>query len=88
MSEVTLQLNNKREIRNQKRSLRSLNRVQTALKKLKILIPPAESGQRLETLTLERAISEFNQLQFNRTKCNQHLSKNDEQVILIFWLVQ
>ena len=81
MSEVTLQLNNKRDIRSQKRSLRSLNRVQTALKKLKLLLPPMESGCRVETLTLERAIAEFNQLQFNRTKCSQHLNKNDEQVI-------
>ncbi|KAK9498617.1 hypothetical protein O3M35_003210 [Rhynocoris fuscipes] len=77
ISSITNQLNLRQKLREQKRSLRSLSRVHTSLKKLKSLLTPVEDDSSLEELTLERAVAEYTQLHFHASRCQNDMSKDD-----------
>lgn len=78
MAEVMYQLEQHRKIRERKRSLNSLNRVHTSVKKLTSLFVSSE--QTLSPLILERAAAEFNQMQFHISRCKDNLSSFDKKV--------
>ncbi|XP_073969645.1 conserved oligomeric Golgi complex subunit 2 isoform X2 [Rhodnius prolixus] len=77
MTEITSHLYLRQELRERKRSLRSLSRVHTSLKKLKSFLVLAEETFSLEVLTLERAVAEYTQLQFHATRCQEDISNSD-----------
>lgn len=77
MAEIISHLNLRHELKERKRSLRSLGRVHTSLKKLKSFLIPAEEAFSLEVLTLERAVAEYTQLQFHATRCQRDISSSD-----------
>ncbi|KAL1138764.1 hypothetical protein AAG570_008826 [Ranatra chinensis] len=92
MSDVSNQMGRRQELRERKRSLRSLMRAQTALKKLRILLSTGEDGCggqcHLDSTvaTLERAVAEYNQLQYNISKCQQYLSSKDHGVCIFHYI--
>ncbi|XP_014249061.1 conserved oligomeric Golgi complex subunit 2 [Cimex lectularius] len=78
MSEISNHLVLRHELREKKRSLRSLSRVHVSLKKLKtILSSSTEGDSSVNLLLLERATTEFCQLEFHVQKCRKDLSQND-----------
>lgn len=79
-SEISHQLSYRRELREHKRSLRSLNRVHTSLKKLKLLLNSTEYNGKLEMHVLERVVSEYNQIEFHVLRCKRDLSDSDYKV--------
>uniref|UniRef100_A0A146M5C5 Conserved oligomeric Golgi complex subunit 2 n=1 Tax=Lygus hesperus TaxID=30085 RepID=A0A146M5C5_LYGHE len=82
MNEVNNQLAVRRELRDRKRSLRSLSRVHSSLKKLRALLAQGD-GQAtpavVEPLILERATSEYVQLLFHTKKCQKDLKDSDSK---------
>lgn len=82
LNEVSVQLLRRKQIEEKKQSLKSLNKVHLCLKQLSTLLHDI-SGQQIssiKTLQLERAAMEFNQLQFQVSRCNNYLSYSDQQV--------
>lgn len=77
MAEVMNQLEQHKKIRERKRSLNSLSRVHTSIKKLSSLF--ASSEQILDPLVLERAAAEYNQMQFHMSRCKDDLSASDKK---------
>lgn len=82
MNEVHNQLAVRRELRDRKRSLRSLSKVHSSLTKLKALLPQGDTGDvpEVEPLILERATSEYAQLLFHTRRCQKDLKENDTKV--------
>ena len=96
MENLSFNLDQRRQIRARKRSLQSLARVQSSLTKWSVLLHLSEDGSRggeekeaerkqerlhLDPGLVERAASEFNQLQFCISKCENDLTKSHKQVI-------
>ncbi|PSN46904.1 hypothetical protein C0J52_15286 [Blattella germanica] len=84
MDELSHRLDQRRQIRAQKRSLQSLARVQSSLNKWSGLLHLEEDEKYVQQLQLEpglveRAASEFNQLQFCISKCESDLTENHKQ---------
>lgn len=82
MKELSGRLEQQRMLRERKRSLQYLGQVQVSLRKLSKILNIDDSSK--ETITqelIERASSEFNQLQFTITKCECFItSEQKEQV--------
>lgn len=96
MENLSFNLDQRRQIRARKRSLQSLARVQSSLTKWSALLHLSEDdskgGEEKETEInqerlhldpglVERAASEFNQLQFCISKCENDLTESHKQVI-------
>lgn len=82
LNDVSVQLHRRKQILEKKQSLKSLSKVHLCLKKLSTLLNEI-SGQQIsgvKTLQLERAAMEFNQLQFQVSRCKNYLSYSDQQV--------
>lgn len=77
MLEVSTQLERRKKIREKKRSLISLNRAHSSLKKLTFLL---EQNSTLTPLILERLAAEYNLLQFHLSRCLEDLSPADKTV--------
>jgi hypothetical protein len=96
MGNLSFHLDQRRQIRARKQSLQSLARVQSSLTKWSVLLhlseddsrggEEKEAGGKKERLRLdpglvERAASEFNQLQFCISKCENDLTESHKQVM-------
>lgn len=96
MENLSFNLDKRRQIRARKRSLQSLARLQSSLTKWSVLLYLSEDGSRggeenkterkqerrhLDPGLVERAASEFNQLQFCISKCENDLTESHKQVI-------
>jgi hypothetical protein len=96
MENLSFNLDQRRQIRARKRSLQSLARVQSSLTKWSVLLHLSEDGSRggeekeaernqerlhLDPGLVERAASEFNQLQFCISKCENDLTESHKQVM-------
>jgi len=92
MENLSFSLDQRRQIRARKQSLQSLARVQSSLTKWSVLLHLSEDGSRggeerkqerlhLDPGLVERAASEFNQLQFCISKCENDLTDSHKQVI-------
>nr|CAD7256483.1 unnamed protein product [Timema shepardi] len=80
MGDVSSLLEQRRELRAKKRSLQSLTHVHSSLNKLRELLKlHSEDKPVLPANLVERAASEYNQLQFNISKCQQHLDTAHKQ---------
>nr|CAD7198055.1 unnamed protein product [Timema douglasi] len=80
MGDVSSLLEQRRELRAKKRSLQSLTHVHSSLNKLRELLKlHSEDKPVLPANLVERAASEYNQLQFNISKCQQHLDTAHRQ---------
>nr|CAD7568870.1 unnamed protein product [Timema californicum] len=80
MGDVSSLLEQRRELRAKKRSLHSLSHVHSSLNKLRELLKlHSEDKPVLPANLVERAASEYNQLQFNISKCQQHLDTAHKQ---------
>jgi hypothetical protein len=93
MENLSSHLDQRRKIRARKRSLQSLARVQSSLSKWSVLLHLDEDGKgeekevgrkqerlHLDPSLVERAASEFNQLQFCISKCENDLAESHKQV--------
>lgn len=92
MEDLSFRLDKRRQIRARKRSLQSLARVQSSLSKWSTLLHLDEDGKGEEELErkqerpqldpglVERAASEFNQLQFCISKCENDLAESHKKV--------
>ena len=82
MEDLSCRLDQRRQLRARKRSLQSLARVQSALNKWSELLHlDGEDGNvQLDPGLVERAASEFNQLQFCISRCEADLTENHKQV--------
>lgn len=94
MEDLSFRLDQRRQIRARKRSLQSLARVQSSLSKWSVLLHLDEKseGEELERKKerppldpglVERAASEFNQLQFCISKCENDLAESHKEVMEI-----
>jgi len=96
MENLSFNLDQRRQTRARKQSFQSLARVQSSLTKWSILLHLSEDGNRggeekeaerkqerlhLDPGLVERAASEFNQLQFCISKCENDLPESHRQVI-------
>ncbi|KAJ4444222.1 hypothetical protein ANN_06013 [Periplaneta americana] len=86
MEDLSFRLDQRRQIRARKRSLQSLARVQSSLSKWSTLLHLDESDNeknaerlQLDPGLVERAASEFNQLQFCISKCEKDLTESHKQ---------
>nr|CAD7454847.1 unnamed protein product [Timema tahoe] len=80
MGDLSSLLEQRRELRAKKRSLQSLTHVHSSLNKLRELLKlHSEDKPILPANLVERAASEYNQLQFNISKCQQHLDTAHKQ---------
>ncbi|KAJ9579162.1 hypothetical protein L9F63_024732 [Diploptera punctata] len=84
MEDLSCRLDQRRQLRARKRSLQSLARVQSSLNKWSELLHLDEEGTNMQRLQLdpglvERAASEFNQLQFCISRCETDLTENHKQ---------
>lgn len=82
--DICNQLTYRRELRERKRSLKSLNRVHSSLKRLKLLLCTTESNEKPNMRVLERIVSEYNQIQFHISRCQNDISESDLQVSFLF----
>lgn len=92
MEDLSHRLDQRRQIRARKRSLQSLARVQSSLSKWSVLLHLDENSKDeelerkkerppLDPGLVERAASEFNQLQFCISKCENDLAESHKQVM-------
>nr|CAD7404247.1 unnamed protein product [Timema cristinae] len=85
MGDVSSLLEQRQELRAKKRSLQSLTHVHLSLNKLRELLKlHSEDKPVLPANLVERAASEYNQLQFNISKCQQHLDTAHKQVTILY----
>nr|CAD7438945.1 unnamed protein product [Timema bartmani] len=85
MGDLSSLLEQRRELRAKKRSLQSLTHVHSSLNKLRELLKlHSEDKPILPANLVERAASEYNQLQFNISKCQQHLDTAHKQVRILY----
>ncbi|XP_059610186.1 conserved oligomeric Golgi complex subunit 2 [Phlebotomus argentipes] len=75
MSELSECLRQKRQLRNMKKSLKSLGRVSESMEKLSGMLEPRDDSP-LQPALLERAAQEFVQMQFNINCCEKYLSED------------
>ncbi|XP_067013705.2 conserved oligomeric Golgi complex subunit 2 [Anabrus simplex] len=78
MTDVSAKLEERRQLRVRKRSLQSIATVRNLLQKLNALLQ-TESEELLEPELVERAASQYNQLQFSISKCEEHLNAGYKQ---------
>jgi hypothetical protein len=92
MEDLSFHLEQRRQIRARKRSLQSLSHVQSSLRKWSVLLHLDENSKNeelerkkerppLDPGLVERAASEFNQLQFCISKCENDLAERHKQVM-------
>jgi hypothetical protein len=92
MEDLSSHLDQRRQIRARKRSLQSLSHVQSSLSKWSVLLHLDENSKNeelerkierplLDPGLVERASSEFNQLQFCISKCENDLAERHKQVM-------
>jgi hypothetical protein len=92
MEDLSFHLDQRRQIRAKKRSLQSLSHVQSSLNKWSVLLHLDENSKNeelerkkerplLDPGLVERAASEFNQLQFCISKCENDLAERHKQVM-------
>lgn len=92
MEDLSFRLDQRRQIRARKRSLQSLAHVQSSLSKWSVLLHMDENSKDeemerkkerppLDPGLVERAASEFNQLQFCISKCENDLAESHKQVM-------
>lgn len=90
MEDLSFRLDQRRQVRARKRSLQSLARVQSSLSKWSVLLHLDENSKDeelerkkerppLDPGLVERAASEFNQLQFCISKCENDLAESHKQ---------
>lgn len=82
MKELSGRLEQQRMLRERKRSLQYLGQVQVSLRKLSKILNIDDSSK--ETITqelMERASSEFNQLQFTITKCECFITSDQKEQV-------
>ncbi|XP_075226990.1 conserved oligomeric Golgi complex subunit 2 [Lycorma delicatula] len=76
MSEISVLLEKRKKVREKKQILKSLSRINISLKKLKDILHEED----LNSMLLERAAAEYNQLQFHVSKCNGCLLPSDKKI--------